>query len=109
MKESMQEPPAAGEYVEVTKSDIRDSGDAVEFEFRFAAPVSNENMDAFWANPESTVKKTVIGKLSEKGWVSSDGASELVPVLSVGRVSSDGKIWKFNYHKDNPNPSKFLQ
>jgi hypothetical protein len=99
MNESIRE---VQRYNEVIKTNVSDRGDTVEFQFTFAQPTSKQETRELWNNTESVVRKTVLGKLGEKGWISADGLKAFVPMMSTGQHSEDRKIWRLLYHRENP-------
>jgi hypothetical protein len=109
MSEAIPKRPTIPEaYIEVVKTDIRDSGNAVEFEFKFAAAVDPNKMSGFWNEMGSTVQKIMLEKLHEKGWVSANGLVPLVLFSNTGTPSPDGKTWTVTCRKKGPIPSPTL-
>ena len=102
MDESMRKlpTPTKREYIEVTETNVEDRGDTVLFKFRFARPVSDTEIHRLWSNTDGAVNKIVQNKLREKGWVSSDGKEELVPMSSDGQASPDEKTWTLYFHRE---------
>ena len=96
MTESIDKRPNTPEYVEVTKTNVIDRGENIEFEFKFAGQISEQRMQELWSDSESTVHKTMLSKLQEKGWLSDDGKRELIPFSNAGKYSDDGKTWTFD-------------
>ena len=43
----------------------------------------------------------MLSKLQEKGWLSEDGKSELIPFNNAGKYSDDGKTWTFECRRED--------
>ena len=92
--------PNSPEYVEVVKSDIRESADEVEFEFNFARKIRHWEVEDLMNNREGTLWQTIAPVLFKKGWVSENGEDALVPMqVPPPIVSEKGKRWTFAYRR----------
>ena len=90
--------PNTPEQVELVQSDVRDLGRSVEFKFRFARSMTNEDVMHQWHNNESALFKIVVAKLAEKKWFTPDGQTTLAPV-TTDTTQSDPKTWVFRFKR----------
>ncbi|HTR18954.1 MAG TPA: hypothetical protein VMH91_03210 [Candidatus Paceibacterota bacterium] len=104
MKESPERPRSTSpEYIELVKTNIRDHGNVIEFEFHFAGAVSRRELDGFWNEHGSAVSTTIWNRLKQKGWVNDQTSQgELDAITTVTRPDPDNKVWTFVYSRQDP-------
>ena len=106
MLEEVPKRPNTPEHVELVKTDIRDTGDVVEFDFLFAAPLTYVQIYSQLNNRESAISQTIKKKVKEKGWTQDDDdTKEPVSVMRGVEYGQHPNSWTVRFTRLENFPS----